>query len=98
MDRLSKEQYHEQAHQIKTALADAVLRGQEIPGLHESPTSVLVDAAMARAAFYNPDPARSGSRNAIDEALERFSAELISLMLTYAAGELPPGFDKLPRP
>lgn len=92
MDRWTKEQFHKQALQIRNGLADAV--GEP----RDAATSVVIDKALARAAFYNPEPQQSGPRNAVDLALEQFSAELISLMLTYAAGELPEGFDKLPRP
>lgn len=99
MDRLTKEQFHTQAENLKFALADAVLKVQDIAGLRESATSVIIDAALKHASFYAAPELRVGlARNAVDSALEQFSAELISLMLTYAAGELPPGFDKLPRP
>ena len=101
MDRLTKEQFLAQAENLKFALVDAVLKVQDIAGLRESATSVIIDAALANASFYAPEPKYEGARlarNAVDNALEQFSAELISLMLTYAAGELPPGFDKLPRP
>lgn len=94
MDRLTKEQFHKQALQIRNGLADAV--GEP----RDAATSVVIDKALAQAQFYKPDEALGmvGVRNAVDLALEQFSAELISLMLTYAAGELPEGFDKLPRP
>lgn len=102
MDRLTKDQFHAQAENLKFALADAVLKVQDIAGLRESATSVIIDAALANASFYAPEAQNTRTlqqpRNAVDNALEQFSAELISLMLTYAAGELPPGFDKLPRP
>lgn len=96
MDRLTKEQFHAQAQQIRNALADAV--GIERTEL----TSAIIDAALAQAATYAPRRATGAApiiqHNAVDYALEQFSASLISLMLTYAAGELPEGFDKLPRP
>jgi len=95
MDRLTKEQFHMQALQIRNGLADAV--GEP----RDAATSVVIDKALEQAAFYQPErdnPRLSVQRNAVDLALEQFSAELISLMLTYAAGELPDGFDKLPRP
>lgn len=96
MDKLTKEQFHAQAHIIRNGLADAV-------GLpRDSNTTEIIDKALAQSSLYHPDPkhGKPGEilRNAIDAALEQFSAELISLMLTYAAGELPEGFDKLPRP
>ena len=91
MDKLTKEQFHAQAHIIRNGLADAV-------GLpRDSNTTEIVDKALGEASMYKPNDA-GATRNAIDGALEQFSAELISLMLTYAAGELPEGFDKLPRP
>jgi len=92
MDRLTKEQFHKQALQIRNGLADAV--GEP----RDAATSVVLDKALAQARFYAPTGQMEGTRNAVDLALEQFSAELISLMLTYAAGELPEGFDKLPRP
>jgi hypothetical protein len=93
MDRLTKKQFHKQALQIRNGLADAV--GEP----RDAATSVVIDKALAQAAFYNPASAQvKAPRNAVDLALEQFSAELISLMFTYAAGELPEGFDKLPRP
>jgi hypothetical protein len=93
MDRLTKEQFHKQALQIRNGLADAV--GEP----RDAATSVVIDKALAQARFYAQTELKVGTqRNAVDLALEQFSAELISLMLTYAAGELPEGFDKLPRP
>lgn len=93
MDRLTKEQFHKQALQIRNGLADAVGESRDVA------TSVVIDKALAQAHFYAPDAGIARTpRNAVDLALEQFSAELISLMLAYAAGELPEGFDKLPRP
>lgn len=94
MDRLTKEQFHDAAHKIRNGLADAV-------GLpRDSNTTQIIDKALAESNLYRLDPpaGKGALRNATDAALEQFSAELISLMLTYAAGELPEGFDKLPRP